>query len=195
MKKITLTLAALAISSAALASAGSAHQETTSNEVVVQSVSRGGLRVDWVESGGDFTRYDLRPGELRVYRAGQPIPIQVIKDKAQVPQPEIRLVLEDLTGDKLPDLRVANHLGGEGLPTSDTVYIWAPKQNRFVKSETLSDNGDISPDLHRPGCVTLKQKCPQVAWREAELCFVQKSGLWKTVHDSGCVGIEGPDGE
>ena len=142
------------------------------------------LQVEWVEQSRDDMAVS---GELRVYAArGQP-PVQTISIELNLalPRDEMSFEFSDLTGDGFADL-VFTHSGRlQGMADSN-VYIWVPKRNAFIKSETLSGIR-LFTVASRPGCVKQTFNCTSDSYAESELCFAQATGRWRTIQTSECI--------
>lgn len=192
MLKSSLSYVVLALAVAASAQAAQRTPNVVGVGVVLTArpdsgATKGLLRVEWVEQLSALAQ-DFRKGELRVYRAGDAEPRQTIPAVAERPASELSLEFVDLNGDGFQDLVFNNaNTGNAGAAYGADVFIWVPKLQRFVISETLSQAGELSPG-RRPNCVKVKNKCSSVAWSESELCFNQANGRWRTVADSGCRG-------
>lgn len=194
MLKFALSYFVLALAIAATVQAAPRPPSIVGEGVVLTARPNSGatkdlLRVEWVEhlSASDP---EFRNGELRVYRAGDTAPQQSIQAVAERPASELLLEFVDLNGDGLQDLLFKNtYTGNAGAAYGADVFLWAPKLQRFVKSKTLSQAGELSPG-RRSNCVKVMNKCSSAAWSEVELCFNQANGRWHTVANSGCQSAE-----
>lgn len=127
-------------------------------------------------------------GELVVHRVSDSSIIQRIKveDIFHPPDTELRLEFVDLNDDGYTDMIFWNsRTGTAGAAYTGDVFLWIPKQKKFVKSQTLSQNGEISKST-RKGCVTIETKCSSTSWWLREICFNQSTGRWKVISDNKC---------
>jgi len=127
-------------------------------------------------------------GELVVYRVSDSSIMQRIKVEDMFHPPDTKLSLEfvDLNDDGYMDMIFWNsRTGTAGAAYAGDVFLWIPKLKRFVQSQTLSQDGEISKSK-RKGCVIVETKCSSTSWWTREICFNQATGRWKVVSDNNC---------
>lgn len=197
MAVITQAIAASASSPARSVSSPVQHIAPGAEEVVLLRASHARakpgaqLSAEWVEPRATLGEF-LRQGQLRIYLDGQKVPLQTFEADASRDVENMSLGFMDLNGDGHADLVFDNAMtGAGGAAYGAEVFLWIPRLQRFVKSETLSQAGELSPG-RAPNCVKVTTKCSSTAWQEVELCFAQATGQWDTLVDSGCHGAE-PD--
>jgi hypothetical protein len=99
-----------------------------------------------------------------------------------------QLEFDDLNGDGYQDLMFINDRSSTGDALLSDVFLWVPAQSRFVKSQSLSQAGEIAKAKHK-GCVTVSDTC-NIGFVERELCFNKPTGKWRVVRDAGCRPLE-----
>jgi hypothetical protein len=88
--------------------------------------------------------------------------------------------MEDISGDGNEDLLFMHELNGVSQEFH-LVYLWVPAINRFVKSATLSDRGEIKA-MDKSGCVTSTSLCQgRTGYFQEEFCFNTSLGRWRLV--------------
>lgn len=133
------------------------------------------LRVEWHPD--DDSAYG--EGSLVVFRDGAVI--QSIREDVFIPQGySAYLQMIDLSGDGYEDLLFMHMVNGISQEFH-VAYLWVPAKNKFVKSNTLSDRGDIAV-LPTPGCVSATTLCHgRRGYISEDFCFNARTGRWKPV--------------
>lgn len=138
--------------------------------------TEGHIRVEWHRTGADLVEGYSYQGQLRVYVDGQLR--QTFDEETYAPSAQLRLEMLDISGDGQEDLLFMHGHNGVSQEFS-LVYLWVPAQQQFVKSETLSDRGELEPGKN-PGCVSVVNLCHgRTGFVKEQFCFIQRTGKWR----------------
>ncbi len=141
---------------------------------------KGQLSVTWAFDTGSCTH-----GRLTVHDPRQRT-LQVIEADVDLTYAQVELEFQDVNGDGYEDLVFYDaQTGTAGATRGADVYLWSPKLEQFVQSQTLSQAGLLTPS-RRKGCVDVSVKCSPMSWHQRTMCFNLGQGLWHVVADDNC---------
>jgi hypothetical protein len=130
----------------------------------------------------DPTKFAEAKYVIKIYRSGNKSQIQEIETFSLINEPWLDLV--DLNGDGYIDILFNNiHAGfGSGPTVGADVFLYIPKLNKFVMSETLTGRGAIEkPEDGKKNCVNVLYKSSMMGYTGETWCFNQKKGIWNMV--------------
>jgi hypothetical protein len=175
----TIALGIFAVFSLIFAMAAGAHTAEAGTRPVEVTAASGPTK------GLVTVRWAPEESHLQVNYKGRPQQVLSI-DVFMPPDDTPRLELVDLSGDGYEDLVVTDSINGISQEFQ-SAYLWIPMENKFVKSKTISDIGEVEPD-NSPGCVRVSGVCKgRTQFYEDKFCFNQAKGRWKRISSfNGC---------
>jgi len=124
--------------------------------------------------------YDTNRAEIQITSI-EGRPIQTIPVEVSFPRPGFDFI--DLNDDGYIDLLFySSDIPNGSIPLPE-IYLYIPKLNRFVKSTTLSGNGEITKS-NQHGCVNIILERNIDGYTEEEWCFTLETGRWKKVKEN-----------
>ena len=130
--------------------------------------------------GAVRVQFERPAGELRFYLNESAASFFSIRAEAGAIPPSIDVL--DLNGDGYKDVvfyRMKSGYGGSPTRGGD-VLIYAPKLKTFVRSEALSERGEITVG-QRKGCADVLYKSGPSGYTREQWCFNQQRGRWRMV--------------
>lgn len=119
--------------------------------------------------------YETNKAEIQISAiSGQPI--QTIPVEVSFSSPSLDFI--DLNDDGHVDLLLYNSDIPNGSIPLPEVFLYIPKLKKFVRSNTLSGQGEISKSKNH-GCITITSERNMYGYTIEEWCFKLETGKWK----------------
>jgi hypothetical protein len=160
-----------------LAFAGGAGAEVQADFEIAEL---GKVRVRYEPSPPAPAQADYGTGHLRFYLEGAMA--SFLSVPTEVDSIEPFLDVWDVNGDGHKDVVFYRQKSGYGgSPTrGGDVLLYVPRLRTFVKSQTLSERGELSAG-NRKGCVKVEYKSGPSGYAREQWCFAQEKGRWRMV--------------